>query len=277
MRHASARDAAATVTAVPIQAPPALARRSPTLFRLFALYLRWYFYRSFHAVRIARDGLPAVVAGRPLIVYSNHPSWWDPAVYILLCDKLFPGREGYGPMDSEALGKYGVLERMGVFGVPQHDARGAAIFLRTCLAVLARPSAMLWITAEGSFTDHRSRPIVLRPGLAHLARRVPNAVIVPLALEYGFWNESKAEILMRFGAPVMAPATDSVAAWNDRLTEALTVTMDALAAQSMARNAGLFQPLVRGNAGVGGVYDVWRRARAALAGRRFDPSHEGEP
>ena len=255
----------------------ALDRRSPLLFRLFGLYLRWYFYRSFHAVRIARDGLPAALPGRPLIVYSNHPSWWDPAVYILLCDKLFPDRAGFGPMDSKALGQYRFMERMGVFGVPQDDARGPAIFLRTSLAVLARPAAMLWITAEGHFTDHRSRPVTLRPGLAHLARRVPHAVILPLALEYGFWNESRAEALMRFGPPVTPPPSNSVGAWNQQLERALTATMDALAVQSAARNAGLFQPLVRGGAGVGGIYDLWRRAKAVLAGRRFDASHEREP
>jgi len=253
-----------------------LARRSPILFRLFHLYLRWYFYRSFHAVRIARDGLPPAVADRPLIIYSNHPSWWDPAVFILLSAKLFPGRKAYGPIDSKALRQYGLLERMGAFAVPQDDRRGAAIFLRTSLSVLARPLGMLMVTAEGRFTDHRARPVVLRPGLAHLARRVPGAVILPLALEYGFWNESRAEMLMRFGPPVLPPPTDAVADWNQRLEAALTGTMSALAAQSMARDANLFQPLMRGGAGVGGIYDVWRRLCAVLAGRRFDPSHEGE-
>ncbi len=58
---------------------------------------------------------------------------------------------------------------------------------------------MLWITAEGAFTDHRARPVALRPGLAHLARQVPGAVILPLALDYTFWNESRPEALLRFG------------------------------------------------------------------------------
>lgn len=252
-----------------------LARRSRRLFWLFGWYLRWYFYRKFHAVRISRAGLPPDCAGRPLIVYGNHPSWWDPAVYILACNLLFPRREGFGPMDSEALGQYGLLERMGAFGVPQATARGAATFLHTSLAILRRPSAMLWITAEGGFTDPRTRPIVLRPGLAHLVRRVPNAVILPLALEYTFWNESRAEVLLRFGAPIESGPGD-VASWNDRLSSALAETMDALAAESMTREARLFQPLVRGGAGVGGIYDGWRRLRALLAGRRFDASHEGK-
>jgi 1-acyl-sn-glycerol-3-phosphate acyltransferase len=267
MHRASSRDA---VTA-------ALGRRSAVLFWLFGWYLRWYFYRSFHAVRIARDGMPLDVAGRPLIVYSNHPSWWDPAVHILMAAKLFPKRVGYGPIDSKALAQYGLLARMGAFGVPQDERLGGVIFLRTSLAVLAQPARLLSITAEGRFTDHRVRPVMLRPGLAHLARRMPAAVILPMALEYSFWNESKPEVLMRFGAAVLPPATDDVAAWTARLEAALTDTMDALAAQSATRNAGLFQPLLRGQAGVGGVYDLWRRLRAVAARRPFVPSHEGEP
>ncbi len=251
-----------------------LAARSRTLFWLFGYYLRWYFYRRFHGVRLSRSGVPAVSSG-PLIVYSNHSSWYDPALYIVLNTKLFPGRAGFGPMDKAALGKYGVLRRMGVFGVEQDSARGAAHFLRTSLRVLADAAAMFWITGEGAFTDIRARPIVLRPGIAHLARRVPDATILPLAIEYTFWNESKPEVLVRFGPPIETARDRSVAEWMAVLEAGLTRTMDALATESMTRDPGLFQPVVRGAAGVGGIYDVYRRVRAALAGQRFDPTHQG--
>ena len=164
---------------------------------------------------------------------------------------------------------------MGVFGVKLGAARGASVFLHTSLAILQEPSAMLWITAEGAFTDHRIRPIALRPGLAHLARRVPNAMIVPMALEYSFWNESRAEVLVRFGTPIESGAGD-VVSWNDRLATALTQTMDALAAESMTRDPSLFMPLVRGRTGVGGIYDIWRGLKALAALRRFAPSHGGD-
>ena len=253
-----------------------LGRRSTFLFRLFALYLRWYVGRRFHAVRLSRTGLPSAPATGPLIVYSNHPSWWDPTLYILLCDMLFRGRAGYGPMDQASLGKYGLLKRMGVFGVAQDDPRGGVQFLRTCDAVLSRPGAMLWITAEGMFTDVRVRPVTLRPGLAHLARRMPGVTILPMALDYPFWNESKPEALLRFGAPLHSSREGSVAEWTHRLEASLTATMDALAVESLTRNPALFTPLLRGAVGIGGVYDGWRRMRAAMAGRQFDPSHEGE-
>ena len=132
---------------------------------------------------------------------------------------------------------------------------------------------MLWITAEGAFTDPRRRPIHLRPGIAHLARRVPGAVILPLAVEYTFWNESKPEALARFGTPI-GSGGGTVADWTPRLEAALAETIDALAAESMQRDPALFQPLLRGATGVGGIYDLWRRSRALAAGRRFDPRHE---
>ena len=251
-------------------------RRSDRAFWLFGWYLRWYFYRRFSAVRMSRAGLPNLPAGRPLIVYSNHPSWWDPALYILLCATLFPGRPGYGPMDSAALGKYGFFERMGVFGIDLGSPRGAARFLASSLRVLSDPASILWITAEGHFTDPRQRPVRLRAGIAHLARRVPDAVILPLAIEYSFWNESKPEALIRFGPPIETGRGRTVAEWTEHLEVELTRTMDALAAASMRRDPALFQHVLRGSAGVGGIYDLYRRSRALAAGRRFDPTHGGQ-
>lgn len=252
-----------------------LAARSARAFWAFGWYLRWYVWRKFHAVRLSRAGVPVAPPDRPVIIYSNHPSWWDPALYMLLCGALFPDRAGYGPMEARALGKYGLLERMGVFGIEVDSPRGAARFLSTSLRVLSDPRSSLWITAEGAFTDHRIRPVRLRPGLAHLARRVPGVTILPLALEYTFWNESRPEALVRFGPPIEGGVRRGVAEWNALLEDELTRTMDALAAESIARDPALFQPLLRGRAGVGGIYDLYRRARAAAAGRRFDPSHQG--
>lgn len=244
------------------------------MFWAFGWYLRWYFYRRFHAVRLSRTGLPPEIAGRPVIIYGNHPSWWDPALYILLCALLFPNRRGYGPMDAKALGNYGLFERMGVFGIALDSPRGAARFLSTSLGILSDATSILWITAEGEFTDPRRRPIQLRPGLAHLARRVPGAVILPLAVEYTFWNESKPEALVRFGDPIQGGGNRSVPEWTAHLEAELTRTMDVLGTESTQRDPRLFRPLLRGVVGVGGIYDLWRRSRALASGRRFDPRHE---
>ncbi len=251
------------------------ARHSPFLLGAFRLYLHWYFWRAFHRVRLSCTGVPALHAGRPLIVYTNHPSWWDPALLLLALPKLFPGRLAFGPMERHALGRYRLFERMGIFGIDPGTSHGARAFLRVADIGLAKPNALLCITAEGAFTDARVRPVRLRSGLAHLARRAPHAVFLPLALEYGFWNESRPEAMLRFGNPVDVSGNASDV--QVRLEQALEQTMDALALESITRDASLFQPLLRGTAGVGGIYDVYRRTSALARGRWFDARHEPEP
>jgi hypothetical protein len=207
-----------------------------------------------------------------VVIYTNHPSWWDPAMMMLVSPKVFPGRIGFGPMDEAALGQYGLFRRFGVFGVAR-GRRGAARFLRTATICLADPRAIMWITAEGAFTDPRRRPLILQPGVAHMARLLPQAVFIPAAFEYVFWNESRPEALVRFGAPVAAAhlsTADGLAA----LTAGLTQALDGLAEDGGTRDPARFFTLLEGAGGVGAIYDSWRRARALRQGRRFDPRHE---
>jgi 1-acyl-sn-glycerol-3-phosphate acyltransferase len=249
--------------------------RSPVLLALFRGYLHVRFWRRFSAVRLSRGGIPDRHAGRPLVIYTNHPSWWDPALFILVSPKLFPARLGFGPMEATQLQRYGLFRRFGVFGVAA-GTRGAANFLRIARASLAEPRAAMWITAEGAFRDPRLRPLSLRPGIAHLARHVPDAVFLPAALEYVFWNESQPEALLRFGAPVQLAGLD-VAAAGEALAAGLGATMDRLAEDAAARDATRFVTLLNGTAGTGLIYDTWRRLRALASGQRFSARHEAGP
>jgi 1-acyl-sn-glycerol-3-phosphate acyltransferase len=249
-----------------------MAARSPLLFGLFRWYLHWFFWRRFAGVRLSRGFIPPDPAGRPVVIYTNHPSWWDPAMAMLVSPKLFPERLGFGPMDDEALRQYGMFRRFGVFGVAR-GARGAVQFLRNATRILAEPRAIMWITAEGGFTDPRRRPLQLRGGIAHLARLVPDAVFMPAALDYVFWNESRPEAMLRFGPPVNVSHL-SVAEAATVLTGALTDVLDALAEDAATRDATRFLTLLHGAGGVSAIYDAWRRARALRQGRGFDPRHE---
>ena len=264
---------------VPARGADPLAARSPLAIALFHRYLLWYVPRHFHAVRLAREGWPVLPQGRPVVVFTNHPSWWDPAMFVLLHCTLMRERRGHGPMEGAALARYGVLRRMGLFGIEADSRAGAATFLRLGARVLGDPAGVLWVTAQGRFADARQRPVVLRPGLAHLARLAPDAVLLPLAAEYPFWNESRPEALLRFGAPVEAAALRGrPAREGTRVLEgALELTMDELARDAVARDAAPFRTLLEGGAGVGGVYDLWRRTRALVSGRSFDPAHDRVP
>jgi hypothetical protein len=61
--------------------------------------------------------------------------------------------------------------------------------------------------------------------------------------------------------------------WNSLLATHLEGAQDGLAEQSMGRDENDFETVIRGSAGVGGVYDLWRRVKAGLRGQKFRPEH----
>lgn len=251
-----------------------LPTRSPLLWRWFTWYARRHAARHFNAVRVHQAGLPPRCEGRPLVMYANHPAWWDPMMAIVTAALRYPARRHYAPIDAAMLQRYAFFKKLGFFGVEPDSPAGGRAFLRTAAAVLEQPDACLWVTAQGRFADPRQRPIDLRPGVAHLARRAGNAAFVPVAVEYPFWSEKRPETLIRFGPPIHAgDRCDTVDAWHDRLTAALTDTMDQLADAAIARDPDAFEVVLAGRGGVSAVYDAWRWARARLTGRRFNPRH----
>lgn len=253
--------------------PDPLAVRSPRLGALFSWWVRGYVARHFHAVRVARDA-PLAVATGPLLVVLNHASWWDPLVGAVLAPAL-GARAHLAPIEAKALARYPFLERLGLFPLDASSARGRAAFLRAGTALLARDDVALWLTAQGRFADARERPPGLRPGVGHLARRMRRGTILPLALEYVFWDERTPEVLVAPGAAlVLDGATRRTArAWTSEIERRLADAQDALAALAVRRDAAAFRTLLAGRAGVGGVYDAWRRLRALVRREPFAAEH----
>lgn len=254
-----------------------VARRSPAVHRFMVALFRRYFTRHMNALRVAVWGHPLVPRKGPIIVYSNHPSWWDAAVYILAADHLFPTYESYAPIDAEMLKRYGVFGRMGAFGVDLHSRRGAADFMTASAEILSSSDRALWVTAQGRFADSRERPLDLKSGIAHLIEISPDCTIIPLGLEYSFWLERGAEAFIAFGNPLQGGDLLKLSRADrlQRLDRELTAVLDRLGDDVKARDPDRFRILLEGRSGIGGIYDVWRRLTSALRGRAFDPSHEG--
>jgi len=245
----------------------------------FMAYVRRYLRRHFHALRLLREAPEHPDLGTaPVIFYSNHPSWWDPLVFLAIGEFLFPQRMVYGPIDATALGKYRFMERIGFIGIDPGTWRGSARFLRMAKAAEQRHDVIFWITAQGEFVDPRDRPATIRPGVAHALAVRKCGFVVPLAVEYPFWTERFPEALAAFGPALSiadAPGR-SAEEWEAVLATALETTQDRLAAAARRRDPAAFRTLLSGRVGVGGVYDLARRARAWLRGERFDASHGGE-
>ncbi|HSP44780.1 MAG TPA: lysophospholipid acyltransferase family protein [Chthoniobacterales bacterium] len=246
---------------------------SPILLAWFTWYSRRYLRRHFHSLRVSRAGLPPRDSNAPLVIFVNHASWWDPLLWIVLKAEFFPARRAFAPIDSMALARYKILSRLGFFGVEQKTGRGAIQFLRTAEKILRVPGQILALTPQGRIADSRERPVRFEPGLGYLATRAGNAVFLPVASEFVFWEERLPEILVRFGAPIRTEQIGDAESATLFFEHELEAVQDALAMEVKRRDPDDFQMIMRGGAGQGGVYDWYRATKAKILRETFLREH----
>lgn len=246
----------------------------------FHRFLEAYLKRHFHAIAIETASLPDPQLfdqdnTLPMIVYCNHPSWWDPLLAHFINQRLFKPRQFYAPIDASALEKYKVFEKLGFFGVDLQSSKGATSFLKTTAEIFGRPDSALWLTPEGRFADVRDHNAALMPGLAHLCSRLERGIVVPMSLEYVFWEERLPECLIRFGDWVSIAEVEhqDKSAWADDLAVRLRDNQKCLADLVVARSAEPFTNLLRGQQGARGLYDWSRRIKSWFTGGRFQAAH----
>jgi hypothetical protein len=155
--------------------------------------------------------------------------------------------------------------------------RGTITFLETATRVLSRNDAALWLTPQSRFTDVRERPVTFRSGLARLASRVPMATYLPLAIEYSFWEERLPEVCVNFAEPLVLTSIEAqqlgTGALNRELERRLDDAQSQLAATVIARDSSRLRVLAKTKSGVGGIYDLWRRAKALWRGQKLQLEH----
>jgi 1-acyl-sn-glycerol-3-phosphate acyltransferase len=268
------------LTSTPAKPARLEADRLPTnwlwLTRLFAAYSERLVRRSFHSVSLLGVVDLGTLANRPLVIYANHPSWWDPLTGLVAWRRLFADRIPYAPIDSVAVEKYAFFKKLGFFGVERNSARGARNFLRVARELLRRGDTLLFMTPQGRFADVREPRLEFEAGLGHVFRQSPGTAFLPLAVEYTFWEEKHPEVLIRFGEPLLADDTNTALPAGDinrQLEDRLEAARRRLAAASVSREVEAFQTLLGGRAGTNPVYDAWRWLKATLRGQRFNATH----
>ncbi|HET7459017.1 MAG TPA: lysophospholipid acyltransferase family protein [Gemmatimonadaceae bacterium] len=184
------------------------ARKHPLLERVYARYGRQLLRRAFARVWVGGESWPA--GDGPTIAFLNHSAWWDPVLALFLSHDLFR-RDGYGIMQGTQLASYPFFRRVGCFGATGEsfeDVRALSVYAARLLSEGTRRT--LWIFPQGELEPSRS-PLAFRSGASRLARTVPEAPLVPVAVRYEFRNEQRPELFVRLG-PAVRPASGAVAA-----------------------------------------------------------------
>lgn len=214
----------------------------------FAGHARSRIHATFGEVRVrGLAAARALAAEAPLLLVTNHTSWWDPLVILHLSQHALQV-DGYAMMDAKNLRRLPFFARVGAFGVDLENPADGAAAIKYTVKLLDRPGRGVWIFPQGRERPSGERPLGFRPGSAEIARVARRAKAVPVALRYEMGGEERPRLYISFGEAVPAardPAEgrraqeQAVEAELDRIHEALCRAADAPGNDSALVEAGL--------------------------------------
>lgn len=251
----------------------------PWFRKFFGSYCERLFKKKFAAVRLAHGSGDVLESmrdeTRPIILAMNHASWWDPLTGMLLSRRFFPDRATATPIEMEQFEKFRFFSMLGVFGLDTSSGEAPEAFQRFVAERFERDErATLILTPQGTFADHRD-PVRIRPGVAAVASKHPEARVIVLSAEYGFWEDQRPEIFMR-AIELDAPQTPSTTGWVRAITRGMRDNADALASLVRAREPEAFTDLLgRSGSKVHPVYDLILRLRGKDASVRARRDRDG--
>jgi chlorobactene lauroyltransferase len=196
----------------------------------------------------------------PVLAYANHSSWWDANIISILNERVWH-RDAYVMMEDTQLQRYQFFRYMGAFSVNRRDARQAVTSMRYAINILSGGSnRMLLMFPQGEILHNDQRPLDFFSGVGHIARQAALCAAYPIALRYEFIGEQKPEVFISIGDPVdLSHNTQSAKELSKSMEQQLTVEMDRLHTDLIARNFTGFATLLSGTQSINRLWDALRR------------------
>ena len=156
--------------------------------------------KSFHAWHLRGiERLEEALRAGPVLVVSNHSSWWDPIVLQWMCHRVLRC-DAFAMMDAKNLARLPFFRKVGAFGVDLESARDGVRAIRYSAGLLDRPGRLVWVFPQGRETPV-TRPLVFRAGAAAITR-LGKAAVVPVAIRYEMGATPLPELWLSVGAPI---------------------------------------------------------------------------
>ncbi|MFQ3581096.1 lysophospholipid acyltransferase family protein [Chloracidobacterium validum] len=240
------------------------AQPSPLFQRVAHYYNGRLLRRAFHAVWWRGIEAFTTRPHRPLLIYANHPGWWDPLLAFFVVRRT--ERDGYMMGEEKTLRTFRFFRWMGGFSVDRTNARDVAQSIRYASERLDGPATALWMFPQGAIVPPDKRPVAFFPGVAHVVRRAPDCIAIPAAIRYEFDDQPRPEVFLDFGAGEAGRdlAARDITTLTHHLQARLTERMDALREAVWERRREGFTLALRGRRSIS---DLYADAVARLTGR----------
>ncbi len=180
------------------------------------VFLPWM-RRRIAGVHIA--GLPQAPAGnRPMILVSNHVSWWDGFLLHAIHRALRPAAPLYTIMLESELQKWPLLRALGCIGIDPGNASSVGRALGALRERIdRRPDSVVMYFPQGSIRPSHARPLGFKRGIELLCRHIPNADVLPVGIHFEPLNTPSSHVFMSAGT--LVPARDVSSTQLERAVE----------------------------------------------------------
>ncbi len=192
----------------------------------FCNHARSRIRNTFGEVRIrGLDAARVCAQSGPLLVVSNHTSWWDPLVALHVSLHML-GKAGHALMDAKNLRRLPFFALVGGFGVDLGNRADGVAAIRYAAELLETSNNLVWIFAQGTERPVTERPLGFRAGAGEVARMAEKAIVLPIGIRYEFGGAERPTLWLSIGEAVVA--SDDRAKNRTIQEEAVTVELDRI-------------------------------------------------
>ena len=206
------------------------ANKSAIFEKVFAIYNRNLLKRRFHSLQVS--GLEFLLNRNnnfPLVIYSNHSSWWDGLIAFQISFKM--RLNSFIMMEEKQLKNLSHFRKLGAFSVVREKPREAIHSIRYAAKILnSDPTSTLWIFPQGEILPNDRRPLFFYNGLSKIIKQTEKCETTSLSIRYEFLGEFKPQIFVKIEKPVTNSESEKSDArqLSEMLSERLTGNLDSL-------------------------------------------------
>ncbi|NLJ43522.1 MAG: glycerol acyltransferase [Bacteroidales bacterium] len=170
------------------------ASHNKLIYAFFRLYTCLKIKRNFHGVRIKGEFTDR---GLPVLIISNHFSWWDGFWAEYLNMKVFK-RKFYFMMLEEQLKKHMFFNKTGGYSVKKGSS-SVIESLNYTAELLANPGNLVLMFPQGRFDSMHNHNIRFEKGVGYVLGRVQNTIhIIFVANFIEYFSEEKPGLIIHF-------------------------------------------------------------------------------
>jgi chlorobactene lauroyltransferase len=208
--------------------------------KIFAVYNRNLFKRKFNSFQVS--GIESLTKF-PLVIYSNHSTWWDGLVAFEIAQKA--NLDFFVMMEEKQLKNLQLFRKLGAFSVVRENPREAIKSVNYAAKLLKdKQDRIIWIFPQGEILPNDVRPIKFYNGVSKIIEKVDQCYSVPIVMRFEFLGEFKPDIFVKIGSPQMFDKSLQSKDLTLQLAENLTETLDNLKSDIINKKTQHYQNLI---------------------------------